>query len=199
MTAQIPDRFQYRGVEYEVLGVSNAALFDSFHLEFELAGPHTACWRGYQAFYQIIDHQLVLDALLICPATEGPGVAPEIPPTIHGIRPTFPMTRLGSGLPYQYDNLQQPLDYSGGVLVGDGFIQELTYWVGNSPAWHFTNVFELIFYRGILVEEFDRTAAVAEIRRQAGPPRGNVDRSELLWGAQLDRFIQRSFAADYRM
>ncbi|MDB5340116.1 MAG: hypothetical protein JWN70_5735 [Planctomycetaceae bacterium] len=198
MTVQTPDLFQYRDIEYDVVGVSNGELFDEYSLDVELVSPSTSCARGYQAIFRIADHHLVVNTLLLCVYREGPANPAEPGPLILGAEASDP-SRFSEGWDYQYNDLDHRLDYSGGVLIGDGFVPEFIMPLCQPRAWDFINVSELIFYRGILVEQFDRTAEVAEIRRQAGSPRTRTDRSELLWGAQLDRFIRGSFAEEYRV
>ena len=86
-------------------------------------------------------------------------------PPIHGVFPaaaddpkaTFAFTD-------NYLKIGLPLPFSGGLLLGDGFIQELYEHMGFHPAWKFQKVIELIFTEGRLTAARDRSAKMAEIR-----------------------------------
>jgi hypothetical protein len=60
MTAQIPDRIIYNGKGYSLFtNPLQMYLADNFHAP-NFVMPHTACWRGYVARWEIIDDKLKL-------------------------------------------------------------------------------------------------------------------------------------------
>jgi hypothetical protein len=64
-----------------------------------------------------------------------------------------------------YEGLDYPLDYTGSLLIADGFIQALYVHGGFHPAWKFERVLELVFDAGRFVEVVDRSERMAEVRR----------------------------------
>ena len=61
-------------------------------------------------------------------------------------------------------NVGLPLPFSGGLLLGQGFIRKLYEHMRFDPAWKFEKVIELLFADGILTAAHDRSAEMAEIR-----------------------------------
>jgi hypothetical protein len=92
------------------------------------------------------------------------GDAPRSGPLIHGKSPTSPREG-GTLFDTVYRNVKLPLNYSGGLLIARGFIEELYVHLGFHPAWKYEQVRELVFTEGRLSEKFDRSASMAEIRR----------------------------------
>ena len=94
------------------------------------------------------------------------------------------------------DGLREPVPFSGGMLLGDGFIQEMYVHMGFHAAYKFRNVHEVIFKEGRVVMEADRSAEMAEFREMiAGHPLGptNPDNRE-----EIERWIQRCFSLEYK-
>jgi hypothetical protein len=86
-------------------------------------------------------------------------------PAINGVLPLPPADP--SGIFAFSDNYHQiglPLSFTGGLLLGDGFISELYEHMGFHPAWKFEKVIELIFVEGTLTAAHDRSTDMAEIR-----------------------------------
>src|SRR6478672_2117870 len=73
VTAQINDTFRFRGHEYAVAGISEGELFDPSVLDLKPTGTCTACWRGYQAVFALLDSRLVLDTLHVTLIRPGEG------------------------------------------------------------------------------------------------------------------------------
>src|SRR5262245_18320683 len=121
MTAQINDTFRYRQREYAVAGISEGELFDPSLLDLKPTGTCTACWRGYQAVFAVADTRLVLDALHVCLVKPGQGYQPEEGPSINGVKPAGPQGEHDL-FNNHYEGLEYHLEYSGGLLLADGFI-----------------------------------------------------------------------------
>ena len=96
-------------------------------------------------------------------------------PVINGIMPSFSRAPDGVASTKEflakfhlfnnhYEGLNCHLEYSGGVLLAQGFIWTLYVHMGFHPAWKYENVIELIFESGILKDEYDRSNEMAEIR-----------------------------------
>ena len=162
MTGQINDGFRYRGHDVSLVEVRNGRLFDPAMLNMEAVAPNTACWRGYQARLALSGTLLVLETLHINLRKKDYG--PKKGPAINGVKPRY-MTDKNEWFNNQYDALDYRLDYTGSLLLGDGFIQSLYTHGGFQAAWKFEQVFELVFMDGDLKQEFDRSAEMAELRK----------------------------------
>jgi hypothetical protein len=149
---------------------------------------HTACWRGYICHYGVRSGHLQLLHLTVgmeSPFAPEAGAGPA--PPVFGSEPA---TDEGAAT-YRPTNAVVP--FTGGLLLGDGFIEELYVHMGFHPAWKFERVVELIFEDGRLVRSHDRSAQLAEIRHriQAGEM-GDPDRP-----GELLAWIPRTFELDY--
>jgi hypothetical protein len=96
-------------------------------------------------------------------------------PALNGVHPLPPADRNGPfSFSDNYHDLGLPLPFTGGLLLGDGFIRELYEHMGFHPAWKFRKVIELIFADGILTAAHDRSAEMAKIREaktESGKPK----------------------------
>lgn len=195
MTAQFPDRFRYRDHLYDLVGISEDTLFDPSTLGLKPVGNCTACYRGYVAVFALSGHQLVLDELHV--NLEDPGETPPGTrgPVIHGVKPVGKKEFLDL-FNNHYIGLKYPLDYTGGLLLGEEFIQELYVHMGFQPAWKYRKVIELIFARGILKAEYDRSEQMAKIRDQF-LHRGSIGDWDI-GSEHIIMFIERTFDRRYR-
>ena len=89
---------------------------------------------------------------------------------------------------FVYDALRQPVEFSGGLLLGADFIRALYVHMGFQRAWKYENVYEVTFERGRLVEERDRSHEMASFREKLDPfnlessPRaGDEDIAPSIW------------------
>ena len=85
------------------------------------------------------------------------------------------------------------MEYTGGLLIADGFIQDLYVHMGFHPAWKYTNVVELVFETGVLQNEFDRSERMAEIRQLL------LDSGRSPTNTEILEFVKHSFDRTYRM
>jgi hypothetical protein len=96
-------------------------------------------------------------------------------PAIHGVHPLPPADRHGPfSFSDNYYDVGLPLPFTGGLLLGKGFIPELYEHMGFHPAWKFRKVIELIFADGILTAAHDRSADMERIREakaESGKPK----------------------------
>jgi len=186
MTAQMPNIFQYRGQQYSIAGISGTGFFNPQEHNLKPIGTCSACWDGYICSYTLQDQRLVLSELRI----ELNEPAPEL----FGIQPV--PTSEPSFWSAIYEGLQQPIPYTGGLLIARGFIRELYVHMGHHPAWKYTEVHELIFDNGKLLQETDRSAQIAEVRR-------NIDESSFSPGTGatkvgISEWIEQCFSQEYR-
>lgn len=195
MTAQTPDRFRLDDHTYVIVGVHNRKyarifgaradiLFTPEYLDLTPVATASNCWRGYVCQYAIRDNALVLRELNIGLMEPGP--------EINGVRPTVPHE--GSRVNI-YQNLDLPIKFTGGILIGDKFIQELYVHMGFHPAWKFETVIELIFAEGELIERRDVSDGMRVLRtrllEKPMQPGGSAGEEE------IKAWIESTFSLDY--
>ncbi|MGK7904386.1 MAG: hypothetical protein AB4352_23850 [Hormoscilla sp.] len=198
MTAQMDDIFQYRGIEYSLAGISEGELFDPAIFELKPTGPSSACWRGYIAVFAISNSHLVLDTLYVHLLEDEKSFQRKQGPVIKGITPTD--AREEFHFNNHYKGLNYHLEYSGGLLIADGFIRELYVHMGFHSPWKYKNVIELIFTNGILQNVFDRSEQMANIRQMIVE---SNDRNRDLRPSpsydEIRNFVERAFDRSYNM
>jgi hypothetical protein len=187
VTAQFSDTVKYRGKDYALAGKNGIGLFD---IRDQGLHPHagcTACWRGFVCEYEVEGRRLLLDS--VSTWLEEPA------PKLFGI-PARKRQDDREIFGTVYRRLRQPIPYTGGLLLGDDFIEELYVHMGFHPAWKYREVHELEFEDGELVREADRSAEIAEFRRDLSErvlEPGLEDSEE-----DVKRWIERCFSQEYR-
>ena len=198
MTAQINDTFRYHGREYDVAGISEGELFDPALLDLKPAGTCSACWRGYQAVFGLVGTRLVLDALHVNLLSPGQGNERREGSEINGVKPAGPREK-HDWFNNHYEGIGYHLEYSGGLLLADGFIRELYVHMGFHPAWKYESVVELVFESGVLKREFDRSERMAEVRARVADSSGAGGTGQMPSRDEIAEFVERAFDRTYRM
>jgi hypothetical protein len=188
VTAQIPDQVAFEAGTFSLVGVNGGPLFDPKALGIKPVSMHTGCYRGYVAGYDVDgDGRFTLARL-----TPGSGAKIgrrkiDADATIAG-RAARPSKDRGE---YDFDGLNLPIPFSGGLLVADRFIPALYRHMGFQPGWKYEVVFELLLEAGQLIESHDRSVDVAAVRDQVV--------SEHRDDAESSRreSIRRTFTLDY--
>lgn len=216
MTAQINDTFFYQDELYAVAGISEGDMFDPAVFGLEPTGICSNCWRGWQAEYALAGRQLVVDVLNVnlCQPDRPRGSYERMPgPPIGGVLPVADdqadgqaeddeaslrrASRHPNRFNNRYENLGHPLAYTGGLLLGAGFIRDLYVHMGFHPAWKYEKVIELMFEGGMLQKACERSAEMAELRNlvlaQAEPGDARGRGSD----AAIRKFIERAFDRRY--
>jgi hypothetical protein len=198
MTAQFNDLFRFGGSEYALAGISEGKLFEPSLLDLQPVANCTACWRGYQAIFAISKSHLVLDTLRIYLSDAGDRRRPARGPAINGVEPSEPKSKFRF-FNNHYKRLNYHLEYSGGLLLGAGFIDRLYVHMGFHPAWKYRTVIELVFENGILRGQADLSEKIAEVRKmilesqqRRGPETARIRSEE-----QIRQFIERAFDRSY--
>ncbi len=197
MTAQINDMFEYQDVVLAVAGISEGESFDPSLLDLNPAGLCSACWRGYQAVFAISNTRLVLDKLHINLLAEGEDYPRLEGPSINGVLPTA-STGEYDWFNNHYEGLEYHLEYSGGLLLAEGFIESLYVHMGFHPPWKYRHVVELILENGVLQQEFDRSEKMAEIRDHfASRKQESSESFEMPSQDAIREFVERAFDRTY--
>lgn len=192
MTAQINDKVFHKRISYSVAGISGFGLFDPQAYGIRTVSISTACWRGYFVEYVIEE-----GCLLLTQVTLGLSVADEVSakkmegPVLFKASPVRNEHRWG----WVYSGLREPISFTGGLLLADGFIRELYVHMGFHPAWKYRTVREVLFERGRMIEDFDRSSQIKELRSRlsAQPlqPKLHDDR------ARIAEWVEQCFSRDY--
>jgi hypothetical protein len=183
MTAQIPDTFVLDGKVYALVGQRGSTLFEPGEHGVDVRPMHTACRRGYIATYSITDAVRLVEVELQM-------AEPDRGRTLFGVRPKKYKDGRAT-----YRKLEQVVEFSGGLLLGDDLVQELAVHMGFQRPYKWRVVHEVIVERGHVVERHDRSDAMAAIReklagRPLSPGRGSSD-------AEIEAWIKDSFRLDY--
>lgn len=178
MTAQITDTFEYRGKTHYLAGINGSKLFEPSQQGVEAVSWSTGCWRGYHCGYEVIDGALFLIRINLGLGLEdqeaisrgdGPHLFGKVPQryTEYGWREDMHNGEVRTSwesTDFVVTGLREPISFTGGLLIGDDFIQELYVRLGYPHAYQFHVVYQLVFDAGHLVEEHDRSAEMAELR-----------------------------------
>jgi hypothetical protein len=207
MTAQIPDRVVHQQKDYAIAGVNGGKLFDPNHYGIHPTGGHTGCWRSFYSTYEIDDNGIFLiEAVLFLSMEDQARVAAGVGPELFGknahkllyksyrrkflSRKLVPHTTdMGE---YVYEDLMEPIPFTGGMLIARDFIQEMYVHMGFHPAYKFRTVYEFLFEEGRVIEKHDRSENVAELRERLArlPPRELNEEERNEW-------VSRCFSLEY--
>jgi hypothetical protein len=151
-------------------------LFEPKLLDLKPAGISTACYRGYQATFAVVQSRLVLDTLHLNLFNQGEDCDRQEGPIINGVRPTGPSDE-DDLFNNHYSGLNYHLEYNGGLLLADGFIYDHYEHMGFQPA----------------------SSRMAEVRQKIIDSRGKNTASRKPGYEAIRAFIERSFDRTYRM
>lgn len=171
MTVQIPDLVVFEGQTWFLQGVEHPPLLPTAWLDEVQTYNSSACVRGYTAEFVVQDGQLMLDSLqadLMDPFQTFLG---------HAAQATGPEGA------FVFPHLQQPLAYSGGLLLCQGFIPELRVNSGFQRPWKFEQVQEWVFQNGKPCETRDVSRAMQTLRESfaaMGNPTGKYTSMDTL-------------------
>jgi len=192
MTAQLHDQFRYQNANYDVAGISDRSIFNPAQFDLEPVATSTICWRGYKVLYALSGKKLVVKDLHINLFEGGEGYIRKEGRPINGVLPTN-STDEWFGFNNCYEGIKCPLSYTGGLLLADGFIRDRYVQMDYHPAWKYEQVVELLFERGTLMKEEDRSDQMAEVRQKildSGEDIGTL-------GMSIPEFVARSFDRTY--
>ncbi len=183
MTAQIEDKYSYKGRKYNVVAMTSPIDFDPEEYGFRPVAASTACWRGYVCEYAITDKELYRRRLnIFC----GDNPYPEF----EGVMPVKDKKKYSYFM--VYDHLHHSIDYTGSIVVGSGFLQQYYIHMGFQRAWAYKNVYELKFENGRVVRMIDHSKTVEESRKQIDE---DPEFQDTIHG-DIVQFINESFSLD---
>jgi hypothetical protein len=177
MTAQVPDVIRVDNTTFHLCGVRGEGLFDPAHYGIEPAAPHSACWRGFVCGYAILDGRLVLDDLELWSEPARWRRNRRALDRLFG-----ECLALDDEQPrFDAHGLAFPMLFTGGLLLGEDFIEELYVHMGFHPAYKYRNVLELTFESGRLLSQSDRSPEMQEIRLREGRGDGKRSQDVVAW------------------
>jgi len=87
-------------------------------------------------------------------------------------------------------------NFTGGLLIANGFVRELATNMGYHPFWKYTRVIELVFQDGILLSATDKSSIGKEIREKHLVP-GFLNKPSLSDDEAVKKWIEASFSQCY--
>lgn len=206
MTAQITDTFRYRNKPRSLAGINGSGLFDPAKQGVKAVGSSTDCWRGYHCTYEVANGSLFLTKVNLwlgkkdkatAARGEGPKLFGKVP---HRYTEYGQQLNLGNNevktswesSDFIVDALWELVPFTGGLLLGDDFIEEMYVHMGFHPAYKFQIVHELIFDAGRLVEEHDRSAQMADFREMHSSK--SLEPGSKASRAEIEAWIERCFS-----
>lgn len=170
MSSQQPDTVTYEGESYDVIGVHGDGLFDPEALGIQTVAPHTACWRGFIAGYDVRARRLHLRSLALWSEHALPpvfGVDASRSEVDDGVVRHLFDPSLGGRVGGEYTFEAAPISFTGGLLVGREYVGRGYATMGSDPPWLYSAVHDLTFEDGWLVDSIDRSAEMASARARA--------------------------------
>ena len=161
MRAQFFDGFDFATFKLSIVAIEKVD--DFFNIEDFGLHPimyNEACLRGYTAVFGFNDEKmLTLHKLL----TNNNGMEP---PAIDGVLPE-PFHSPAGDLKY---DLEHVIDYSGSILIANGFIDKYFVPFGFQLPHAFRKIYELTFDKGLFVKVEDRSQEAQELRIEYEEP-----------------------------
>ncbi|MDO5293417.1 MAG: hypothetical protein Q4F05_11780 [bacterium] len=162
MTAQQPDSYFYQSEKYSYIASKGKHISATFHpgdYGITPASICTNCYAGYFCEFQVLHGKLLLQTLQI-------NSKENKYPAINGVLPLLPNDAPGYQGYHVYENLTLPMDYTGSLILGKGFLNKYYIHTGFQHAWSYKNVIELIFKDGQLVEQHDYSDLIERLRQE---------------------------------
>lgn len=180
MTAQIGDRFTFKGEDYSIVSISKSINFSPYEYGLKPFGCCTACWAGYWCHYDISKDGIVLRNLYINSESGYPKINDvDVSDTEY----------IGHRV---YQNLNLPMNYTGKILVGNNFINKYYIHMGYQRAWAYETLVELVFENGKLVEEIDQSEVAKKLRESFDDEKFSIERM-----LNIPKFVKESFSLDF--
>jgi len=198
LTGQINDKFNYKGEEYNISGVSTGYLFRPADFNLQPFSTMSACWNGYQVYYNIVDKHLVVETMLINLKDEEKIIKGKKPLKLG--KPDFNTTGFEANHNFfklLYKDLNLKIPFSGRLLITKDFIEEMYVHMGFQNPMSYKTVLELTFNNGKLVKFTDNSKDM-ERRRNEGADYGALPRSADKEDA-VGKWVEEKFSLDYEI
>lgn len=160
MTRQAPDQVRFEGVTFDMPSARGTGLFRPEDHGLFAVVVATNLARGFCCTYVVgAEQRLLLDEVAIgLEFSRG-----DVAPMLFGVQGTR------DGGMVRFENLRTAIAFSGGMLACREFIESYSTSSGIEPAWKYRDVFEMEFRDGLLVNKWDHSESVAELRARRRP------------------------------
>lgn len=186
MTAQIGDKFTFRGSDYSIVAISTPIQFNPVNFGIIPMSIGTACWAGYWCEYDISEKGIILKNLYI-------NAKDDNYPAINGVEAMGDeegeFKYMGHHL---YKDVQIPMKYTGKILVGKDFLREYYIHMGYQRAWAYQTLMEFIFEEGVLLDTVDHSQMAEKLREEMKKTGKRKPYTEL----DIPRFLKDSSSQD---
>jgi len=152
MTAQIQNSISFDDKKYSIIALQNELDFEPTTYGIDVDTGCSMCWRGYYCIFGIEKEQLVLKNWHILSKSK------DEPPIIEKVQAVRK-----NGMWY-YTEMNYQMQYSGGMVIGTGFIEKYYIHMGYQKVYAYETVIELIFENGKLVEKIDHSEMFENVR-----------------------------------
>lgn len=196
MTTQISDDVFFEGTKFILCGCNGSELFEPTRYGLLPAAPSTACYRGWMAEFSVAENLQLKDLYVFHDAGLPAKNKRPNGPAINSILPIEPNSWCGFNCLYKDLNL--PLEFTGGFLLGKGFVKQSGVNMGHHPFWKYEIVIELIFENGSLKCAEDRSS-VARTVREEHLVSGILGHKKIVENAAVTRWIEESFSLNYSL
>ncbi|MBD3187626.1 hypothetical protein GF325_12400 [Candidatus Bathyarchaeota archaeon] len=156
MTSQIPDIVRFNGKEYDLAGYDGGGLFDPLDYIVNTRPASTACWRGFQVSYEVMNDKFIVDELKINSTSS--------PPPINDILPR--KVEVPSMFTHVYENLDFIVDFTGKLVIGREFIQSMYVHMGFHGADCYKDAHQFTVEHGIIVSHVNISEQMAHRRKE---------------------------------
>jgi hypothetical protein len=196
MTTQISDGVFFEGTQFALCGCNGNELFEPTRYGLIPTMASTACYRGWMSEYSVAEELLLQDLYVFHDAGLPAKNRRPNGPTINSIPPISPNSLCGFNCLYKDLNL--PIPFTGGLLLGDGFVKQSGFNMGFHPYWRYESVIELIFENGKLSRAEDKSSIALEVRNKHLVS-GVLGINEIVGDKEVTRWIEQSFSLSYNL
>lgn len=181
MTAQISNIFKIGEKEFDIVGLSDDLHFSPRDYGLKPVALHTGAVSGYHYEANIIDGQLVVQNLYV---NDYDGNYPDI----LGVYAVDKTQETGM---YFYENVNIPLEFTGKMLIGHGFIRKYYEHMGYQRPHAYEELMILTFRDGMLLDQEDISDKAQMVRDNIDcDPEGYKERQRAI----LTDYIEKSFS-----
>ncbi len=203
MTAAICDRLFYKNTQFLLIKVEGEQLFHPANYQIKTSPSSTADYRGFNCDYKVENNWLRLTTVYLSLDDEEE----KLLDSNQGIKllgkvPRRYMEQDDKGREYvswdfKCDNLDELIDFTGGILIGSEYFNHFFGGIGFPPPHIFKNLCELVFDSGQLIEEIDYSQKMSNFRNM-------LINGELKWetseqNKDAKKWLTNCFSWDYEI
>jgi hypothetical protein len=191
LTAQIPNSVILKEEKFSITGFTNEGLINPKDFGINPIMSSTACWRGFVTKYKIDkESNFVLDELKVKTNHDDEEIE------INGISPKAPTNKLSRrAFNRVYEQINLRVNFSGFILIGANFIQELYKHMGFHKSWKFERVYEIEIDKGKVKSITDLSEKMLEIRNVFKEQK--TDKSQPTKD-EISKWVESSFNQKYK-